>query len=70
MRWQRFLRRIQHWSLAGPQFDGSRLRPPTELFRHRNARGRHIAGFRRLLSVGPWTLYVARYAPGNVEDPP
>jgi hypothetical protein len=38
------------------------------LFRNINAAGRHVGSFRRMLSLGPWTLYVARYRPGNVEE--
>lgn len=54
-----------HWSLRGPQ---RRARDARELFRWVNARGRHAATFRRLLAVGPFTLYVARYRPGNIAE--
>lgn len=54
-----------HWSIAGPQ---RRARNARELFRRVNARARHVSSFRRLVALGPWTLYVARYRPGNIEE--
>jgi hypothetical protein len=54
-----------HWSLSGPQ---RRARDARELLRWVNARGRHVATMRRLLSLGPFTIYMARYRPGNVEE--
>ncbi len=55
----------QHWSLGLPM---RRSADVARLFRRRNARGRHIATFRRVIAVGPWTLYLARYRPGHVEE--
>lgn len=54
-----------HWSLRGPQ---RRARDARELFRGVNARGRHVGTLRRLAAFGPWTIYVARYRPGNVKE--
>lgn len=54
-----------HWSLRGPQ---RRARDARELFRGVNARGRHVGTLRRLAALGPWTLYAARYRPGNVDE--
>ncbi|MFB9187417.1 hypothetical protein ACFFX1_55615 [Dactylosporangium sucinum] len=54
-----------HWSVRGPQ---RRARDAREMLRWVNAAGRHVATFRRLVAFGPWTLYVARYRPGNVTE--
>ncbi|GGM52538.1 hypothetical protein ACFFX1_55545 [Dactylosporangium sucinum] len=55
----------QHWSLRGPQ---RRARDAQQLFRWVNAAGRHVSTFRRLFAIGPFTVYVARYKPGHVDD--
>lgn len=49
-----------HWSLSGP----SPARDARKLFRNVDTRGRHVSTFRRLLAVGPFTFYVAKYQPG------
>lgn len=54
-----------HWAVDGPMRKSADVQ---RLFRNVNARGRHVGSFRRLLSLGPWTIYAARYRPGNVEE--
>lgn len=54
-----------HWSLRGPQ---RRSADVQRLFRRVNAAGRYMDSFRRLVALGPWTLYVARYRAGRVDD--
>lgn len=56
--------RPDHWSLSGP----GPARDAQKLFRWVNAAGRHVSTFRRLFSVGPFTVYVGRYRPGHVEE--
>lgn len=56
---------LGHWSLKGPQW--GRTTPAGEVFRRVNVQGRHIASIRRLVAVGPWTVYLGRYAPGHIE---
>lgn len=53
-----------HWAISGP----GRKADLRRVFRNINARGRHVGSFRKLVSVGPWTLHLTRYRPGNVED--
>lgn len=44
------------------------MRPTTELFRTVNTgTGRRLATFRRLLAIGPWTIYLGRYRPGTID---
>lgn len=54
-----------HWALSGPGRKSANLH---RIFRNVNARGRHVGSFRKLVSVGPWTLHLTRYRPGNVEE--
>ena len=54
-----------HWSLRGPQ---RRSADVQRLFRNVNAAGRHVGSCRRLLALGPFTIYMARYRPGNVKE--
>lgn len=54
-----------HWAISGP---GRKSRDLHRIFRNVNARGRHVGSFRKLVSVGPWTLHLTRYRPGNVEE--
>lgn len=53
-----------HWAVSGP----GRKADLRRVFRNVNARGRHVASFRKLVSLGPWTLHLTRYRPGNVEE--
>lgn len=53
-----------HWAISGP----GRRADLRRVFRNINARGRHVGSFRKLISVGPWTLHLTRYRPGTVED--
>ncbi len=57
----------QHWALAGPMWRSADV---AALFRKRNARGRHLSTFRRVVAIGPWPLYAARYRPGHVDKNP
>lgn len=57
----------QHWWLSGP---ARRATDAARLLRVRDARGGHVATIRRLLRVGPWGVYVWRYAPGHVDPSP
>jgi hypothetical protein len=54
-----------HWAISGP---GRKSADVHRVFRNINAAGRHVGSFRKLVSVGPWTLHLTRYRPGNVED--
>ena len=63
--WGRFA--PAHWALSGPQW--RRRAQPSRVFRSVNLAGRHVTSFRRLAALGPWSWYVARYAPGNVDEP-
>jgi hypothetical protein len=56
-----------HWALSGP---GRKSADPRRIFRNINARARHVGSFRKLVSVGPWTLHLTRYRPGNIEEAP
>jgi hypothetical protein len=55
------------WAFQGPQ----RHWVPWTLMRECvNARGRHASEIRRVFALGPFTVYVMRYAPGNVPEKP
>lgn len=53
-----------HWSLRGPR----RVRNVDGLLRHRNVRGGHVADVYRVLRIGPWSLMLFRYRPGETEE--
>lgn len=40
-----------------------------KLLRVLNVRGGHVATFRRLLRIGPYSVIVLRYQPGHVDEP-
>lgn len=52
-----------HWWISGP----SKPRAASELFRHTHVAGGHASTYRRLLRIGPWSIGVIRYRPG--DDP-
>lgn len=55
--WERF--RPPHWQVSGP----SRARPAGEVFARTDYGDSQAASFRRWVRVGPWGVYVVRYAP-------
>jgi hypothetical protein len=54
-----------HWAVSGVQ---RHARPAIDVFRHVNVAGGHVKTLRKVVRVGPWSLLLIRYAPGNVED--
>ena len=57
-----------HWAIRGPQHHA---RPAAEVFRWTEVAGGHAKSLRRLIRLGPFGLYVVRYAPGEskVREP-
>jgi hypothetical protein len=62
--WDRYA--PSHWAFNGPQ---RHARPAADLFRFTDVAGGHAESLRRLIRLGPWGVYVIRYAPGRVEVP-
>ncbi|WP_431895830.1 hypothetical protein [Micromonospora haikouensis] len=52
-----------HWWFAGP----SKPRPASDLFRETHVPGAHASTYRRLIRIGPWSISLLRYRPG--DDP-
>lgn len=52
-----------HWWINGP----GEPRAASELFRWTRVRGGHASTYRRLFRIGPWSVAVIRYRPG--DDP-
>lgn len=55
-----------HWALNGPQ---RHARPASEVFRYTDVAGGHAKSLRRLVRLGPWSIWAVRYAPGHVDVP-
>lgn len=53
-----------HWWLAGP----SRHNAAERILRVRNIAGGHVAGFYRMVRIGPFGIYLMRYQPGHVDE--
>lgn len=64
--WLWFRLTPSHWALSGPQ---RRSRPGSEVFCRPNVAGGHAKSLRRLIRLGPWGVYVIRYATGHVDVP-
>lgn len=52
-----------HWWIAGP----SKPIPASRLLRRTHVAGGHASTYRRLIRIGPWSIAVIRYRPG--DDP-
>lgn len=53
-----------HWRLRGIH----RVKAVDRLLRSRDVAGAHVFSVTRLLRIGPWSLMVFRYRPGQVDD--
>lgn len=56
--------RRSHWGLKGP----TKARDAGLLFKVRNVAGGHVATFRRIIRIGPFSIMVIRYQPGHIEE--
>lgn len=54
-----------HWAISGPQ---RHARSAVEVLRVVNVAGGHAKTLRKLLRLGPWSVWVIRYAPDHVEE--